>query len=222
MKARDIMTTPVLTVTSQWPVQDAVRLMLDNHVSGLPVVDEGRLVGIITEADLLLKEAEPRPASPMVEWYGSSLWLERRVSAHRKVEGRTVGEVMTRNVITAGPETSVHELASRIARHQVNRLPILRQGEVVGIVTRADILKVFLRSDAELEGEARRIAVEFIMPLEEVRTSVRRGVLTLGGRVSSPARREALLRELEAMDGLVAIDHADLTHAVAQYAVGGE
>ena len=222
MRAREIMSTPVLAVTSQWPVQDAVRLMLDNHVSGLPVVDDGRLVGIITEADILFKEAEPRPAQPLVDWHGSSLWLERRVSAYRKAEGRTVGEVMTQNVITADERVPVRELASRMLRHEINRLPIVRGHEVVGIVTRADILKVFLRGDEKLEAEAQRIAMEFIQPLEEVQTSVKRGVLVLRGHVASPTRRETLLRELRAIDGLTAIDDDELAFSNLEYAIGGD
>src|SRR3990172_6228697 len=100
------MSSPVLTVAPETPVRDAVQLMLGNHVSGLPVV----------------------------EWAGPWLWFERWVGAHRKAEGRTVGEVMTHHVVTADEETPVHELAARMVRHQINRLPIVRGREVVGTV----------------------------------------------------------------------------------------
>ncbi len=211
MKAKDIMTTPVITVTSQTPVRDAVQLMVERSISGLPVVDEsGRLVGIVTEADLLLKEAEPRPAHPVVEWFGHWLWLERRVSGYRKVEGRTVGEVMTHNVVTAEEETPVHEIASRMVRHRVNRLPIVRGGQVVGIVTRADILKVFLRQDAALAAEAQRIVDEFVQDAEDVQISVERGTIAVRGRVASPARRDLLLSQIRGIDGVIAVDDRDL------------
>ncbi len=221
VQARDIMSTPVLTVTPETPLRDAVLLMLGNHISGLPVVDaQGHLVGIISEADLLLKAAEPKPAAPLVEWSGPWLWLERWLGAHRKAAGRTVGEVMTRHVVSAEETTPVCELAARMVRHQVNRLPIVRGREVVGIVTRADILKVFLRSDEELAAEAQQVIGDFLRATEEVRVSVRRGVLTLRGRLASPGRRGALLQRLEKINGLIAVDAADLEHAFPAHVHG--
>ncbi len=223
MRAKEIMSTPVLTVAPETPVRDAVQLMLGNHVSGLPVVDaRGHLVGVITEADLLLKEVEPKPPPPVVEWAGPWLWFERWVGGHRKAAGRTVGEVMTHHVITADEETPVHELAARMMRHQINRLPIVRGREVVGIVTRADILKVFLRCNEELAAEAQRIAGDYIWPREEVRAAVKRGVLVLRGRLASPGRRATLLQQLEHIDGLIAIDATDLEHAFPEHVRIGE
>lgn len=205
------MTAPVVTVAPQTRVRDAVQLMVERGISGLPVVDEsGHLVGILTEADLLLKEAEPRPSHPVVEWFGHSLWLERRLSGYRKVEGRTVGEVMTHNVITAEEETPVHDIASRMVRYRVNRLPIIRGGQVVGIVTRADILKVFLRKDAALAAEAQQIVGEFVQDGEEVRISVERGIVAVRGSVASPMRREMLLGQIRGIDGVIAVDDRDL------------
>lgn len=223
MQAKEIMSTPVLTVAPETPVRDAVQLMLGNHVSGLPVVDaRGHLVGVITEADLLLKEVEPKPPTPVVEWAGPWLWFERWVGGHRKAAGRTVGEVMTHHVVTANEETPVHELAARMMRHQINRLPIVRGREVVGIVTRADILKVFLRCDEELAAEAQRIVGDYIRPREEVRAAVKRGVLVLRGRLASPGRRATLQQQLEHIDGLIAIDATDLEHAFPEHVRSGE
>lgn len=219
MKAKDIMTRPVVTVTPQTPVQDAVRLMLEHHISGLPVIDEsGELVGIVTEADLLLKETQPKPQQPVVDWFGRSLWLERWLSGYRKVKGRIVGEVMTHNVVTAGEDTPAHELASLMTRFQVNRLPIVRGRQVVGIVTRADILKLFLRSDEILRQEAQLAMKDFLLPTEEVEVSADRGVLALRGRVASPGRRFALLRRLWEIDGVISIDERDLEHAFREMA----
>src|SRR3989304_500237 len=177
----------------------------------------GHLVGVITEADLLLKEVEPKPPTPVVEWAGPWLWFERWVGAHPQAGGGTGGEGMTHHVVTADEETPVHELAARMVRHQINRLPIVRGREVVGIVTRADILKVFLRSDEDLAAEAQRISGNFIRPLEEVCIAVKRGVLVLRGRLASPGRRAALLAQVEHIDRLIAIDAADLEHAFPAY-----
>jgi len=214
MKAKDIMTYPVITVTADTPLRDAVRLMLERRVSGLPVVDrEGNLVGIVTEADLLLKETSPRPAAPVVDWIGRWLWLERWVSAHRKAEGRTVGEVMTHNVVTAEEDTTIHTLASMMMRFQVNRLPVVRGRKVVGIVTRADILRLFLRDDQALLDEARRVVKQFALFGEEIQVAVDHGVIILRGRVAAPGRRTLLLQRLEELDGVIAVDDEELQHA---------
>jgi len=223
LTARSIMSAPVITVRPEMAVRDAVRLMLDRHVSGLPVVDgDGRLVGIVTEADLLPKEARTRVSEPLVGWFGRSLWLERLVTGYRKVEGRTVGEVMTHNVVTAEEDTPVHVLASRMMRYDVNRLPILREGRVVGIVARADVLKVFLRSDELLEREGRRLLDDVLVYGEEVALAVERGVFVLRGLVGSAARRQTLLRRLWDIDGVVAIDDRDLREAYRETAATWE
>ena len=219
LPAKAIMTAPVITVTREMAVRDAVQILVERHISGLPVVNAaGELVGIVTEADLLYKEATPKPAEPLLRWFGRSLWLERLVGAYRKVEGRTVGDVMTHNVITATEDTPVHVLASRMVRFGVNRLPIVRDRTVVGIVTRADVLKVFLRSDELLEREARKILAEFLLFGEEVGVSAARGVYALRGVVGSPGRRQALLTRLWSVDGVVAIDYRDLKEAYQESA----
>ena len=219
LTAKSIMSAPVVTIRPATPVRDAVRVMLDRHISGLPVVDdEGRLVGIVTEADLLPKEAQPPVSEPLLGWFGRSLWLERLVTVHQKLEGRTVGEVMTHNVVTAEEETPVHVLASRMMRYAVNRLPIMRAGRVVGIVTRADVLKVFLRSDELLEREGRRLLDDFLVYGEEVGLSVDQGVFVLHGVVGSPGRRQALLRRLWNIDGVVAVDDRELREAYRETA----
>jgi CBS domain-containing protein len=223
LTAKSIMSAPVVTVAPESSVRDAVRLMLDRHISGIPVVDgDGRLVGIVTEADLLPKEAGSPASEPLVGWFGRSLWLERLVTGHKKVEGRTVGEVMTHNVVTAEEDTPVHVVASRMMRYAVNRLPIVRGEQVVGIVTRADVLKVFLRSDELLEHEGRRLLDDVLIYGEEVGLSVDRGVFTLRGVVGSPARRQVLLRRLWVIDGIVAIDDRELREAYRETAATWE
>lgn len=223
MTAQDIMTSRVITVTPATPLRDAVRLMLEHRISGLPVIDDaGRLVGIVTEADLLLKEAKPHPQPPVLEWFGRSLWLERWLSPARKAEGQTVGEVMTHNVVTADEQTPVEELAARMIRYRVNRLPIVRAGAVVGIVTRADILKVFMRSDEALAVQCRRLVGEFLLPAEEVGIDVDRGVVHLRGRVASPGRRSDLLQRLWTVDGVIGLDDRELVHAFPAHMLMGE
>jgi hypothetical protein len=144
------------------------------------------------------------------------------VTGHRKVEGRTVGEVMTHNVVTAEEDTPVHVLASRMMRYGVNRLPVVRDERVVGIVARADVLKVFLRSDELLEREGRRLLDDLLVFGEEVGLSVERGVFVLRGLVGSPARRQTLLRRLWEIDGVVAVDDRELREAYRETAATWE
>ena len=211
MTARDIMTAPVVTVRPSTCVREAVALMLEHRISGLPVVNEvGDLVGIVTEADLLPKEVVPRPRPPVVDWIGPSLWVERWVSAYRKAEGTTVGDVMTHHVITATEDTPVREIAARMMRYRINRVPIVRGRRVVGIVTRADILRVFLRSDADLERDVRAALEEVLRPDEDVRVEAYEGVVVLRGRVASPGRRTVLRERVERIDGVIRIDDSEL------------
>jgi len=223
MLAKDIMTARVIRATTQTPLRDAVRLMLEHRISGLPVTDDfGHLVGVVTEADLLVKEAKPHPQPPLVEWFGRFLWLERWLSPARKAEGRSVGEVMTHNVVTADEQTPVEELASRMLRYRVNRLPVVRDGAVVGIVTRADVLKVFLRSDETIAAQCRRLVGDFLTAGEDVGIDVDRGVVLVRGRVASPGRRSELLQQMWMVDGVIAVDDCDLLHGYPKYLLMGE
>ena len=158
--AREIMTSPVFTVSPDTPFRNVVAIMLDHGISGVPVVDaDGRLLGIVTEADLLHKEEAPQPQPALIPWHGSSLRLERIRDRHRKATGLTAGELMTENVVTATEETSAHQLAHLMLARNINRIPILRDGRVVGIVARTDILKLFTRGDQALIEAVREVLV---------------------------------------------------------------
>ena len=122
------------------------------------------------------------------------------------------------NIVTASEDTPVHVLASRMVRFGVNRLPIVRDRTVVGIVTRADVLKVFLRSDELLEREGRSLLDDFLLYGEEVGLSVDRGVFVLRGVVGSPGRRQALLRRVWNIDGVVAVDDSELRESYRETA----
>jgi len=119
-KAEDIMTREVVTTTPQATALEAARLMADSHISGLPVCDQGRLVGILSESDL--PGVEPGEAR--------------------------VGELMTTEVITITPETPVPEIASLLAQHDIKRVPVLESDRLVGIVSRGDIVRWIAESGA--------------------------------------------------------------------------
>ena len=144
MQARDIMTADVITVSPQTPVGEIARLLAERQISGAPVVDdEGRLKGIVTEADLILRAA--RPHFPRyIPFLEGVIFLENPKHYAEQVEkilATTAEEIMTREVVTVAPEAGVQELATLMADRNINRVVVTEAERVAGIVTRADIIR---------------------------------------------------------------------------------
>lgn len=220
--AREIMTSPVITVTPETSFREIVMLMLRHRVSGLPVVDDtGRLLGIVTEADLIHKEEQPSPQPPIIGWHGRSLWLERLVDRHQKANGTTARDLMTENVVTATEEASAHDLAHLMLARGVNRVPIVRDGRVMGIVTRADILKVFVRTDATLAADIRNALIHdlWIDPAGLTITCTN-GVVTISGQVDRHSDREFVKKWIKSIDGVVGLNADGLTYRMDDLALG--
>ncbi len=140
MQAKDIMTTSVISVPLEGQIEDAVRLMLDHHISALPVVDaQDGLKGLVSEGDLMRRVRESE--SPRRPW-----WLEvlggSSGSARDfvKLKSRRVEDVMTRDIVSVEEDTTVAEIARLLEKHRIKRVPVLRSGQVVGIVSRANLL----------------------------------------------------------------------------------
>ncbi|MCS7234490.1 MAG: CBS domain-containing protein [Armatimonadota bacterium] len=209
LRARDVMTSPVVTVRPDTPVVEAARIMARRRISGLPVVDEeGRLVGIVTEADLLLKEAGPG-GLPLLAVHTDNPPPEVQPLL-RRYEGRVVADVMTREVVTAQEDTPLHQVAALMARKNVNRVPVVRGRQVVGIVSRNDVLKAFLVDDEELAGRVREALRELEVPEGAVQVEVRDGVVRLRGQLSSPAEARLVSLCVRGLDGVVGVDTTEL------------
>lgn len=136
-----IMTSPVITVSPTTPIAEAVRTMLDNHISGLPVVDgAGKLVGIVSEGDFLRRSelSTEKKRSWLLELLTSPGKL---ADEYAHSHGRIVEEVMTFDVITVTPTTFLHKAVELMEKHEVKRLPVVSEGKLVGIVCRSDLLK---------------------------------------------------------------------------------
>ncbi|HET7265884.1 MAG TPA: CBS domain-containing protein [bacterium] len=208
--AREIMSSPVVTVGADTPVRRIVETMLRSRISGLPVVDEDeRVLGVVTEADLLEKEDRPIPEPPILTWHGRSLRLERMLGRYRKATGTVARDVMTENIITAAEDTNVQELAHLMLRHDINRILILREGRLAGIVTRADVLKVFLRSDESILQTVREtLARELYIDPAALTLSCANGVVTATGTVDRHSDWALLVKWIRSVDGVVAV-HAD-------------
>jgi CBS-domain-containing membrane protein len=149
LRVGDVMTTDVVTAGRDQSLKEIARLMYDHRVSGLPIVDEDRrLVGIVSEADLLRSEAtgqRTEPRSLFLEW----LLHPRRLEEWER-RGRVVraGDVMVTDVATVGPDTTLGEATRILLRHGVKRLPVVdEESRVVGIVSRQDLLSPFLTEE---------------------------------------------------------------------------
>src|SRR5262245_681960 len=139
MTVEDIMTRRVITVRPEATVQDAARLMFENRVSGLPVVDAGgRVVGIISDGDLIPRQRRPK----VTPWWRLFFQNgERLAQEYRKIIGTTVGDVMTRPALVISPVFGIETAAAILDNRQIRRLPVVRDGQLVGIVSRGDPLK---------------------------------------------------------------------------------
>jgi CBS domain-containing protein len=141
MKASDVMTQTVITINEQAPIAEALRLMLGKAISGLPVVNcNNQLVGIITEGDLL-RRAELAMERPIAWW--KTLFFGRWYSAEEYVRthARTVGSVMTRETLCIAEDTPLSMIVRMMEQGQIKRLPVTKDGNVVGIVSRRDVLR---------------------------------------------------------------------------------
>ena len=144
MIVEDIMTSRVITVRPETTVQDAARLMFTNRVSGLPVVDaDGHVVGIISDGDLMRRQRRPK----VTPWW--RLFFqdgERLAREYRKIIGTTVGDVMTRPALVISPVFGIETAAAILDNRQIRRLPVVRDGQLVGIVSRGDLVKALATS----------------------------------------------------------------------------
>jgi len=184
MKVAEVMTTSVVTVGPEASWKLVVERMLDARVSGLPVVDEdGHLLGMVTEADLVSRPAfGDRPHRSLVALVdlltGEAHW------AH-KADAHTAAELMTTGVITASPREHLRVVAQRMLDRRVKRLPVVEGGRLVGIISRRDLLRSFHRTDTEIAAEIteRLGTVRYAPEDHDVTASVHDGVVVLDGSV---------------------------------------
>jgi CBS domain-containing protein len=139
MRVNDVMTSDVITVGPDVSVHKAARLLSDHGISGLPVLDrEGRVIGIVTEGDLILRQAAPRPRR---WWHRFLADPETLACEYQKAAGTTVGEVMTRAVVSVSPTLDLGAAARILSDRALRRLPVVRNGRLVGILSRGDLVK---------------------------------------------------------------------------------
>jgi CBS domain-containing protein len=205
MIVADVMTTDVVKVRPSMPLKEVAEILISRGISGVPVVDaEGRVLGVVSETDILAKEQGAIDRAGLLH----RLLSPDTRSEQAKVEATTAGEAMTSPAVTTRPSATIAEAAATMLEHCVNRLPVVDGPSLRGIVTRADLVRAFIRPDAEIAHQVQDEVLRrklWIKP-EDVQISVERGSVRLQGHVESEkvARRvESLVRGLP---GVVEVD----------------
>lgn len=216
MKARDVMVSPVITVKPYSSVRDVAELFLNRRISAVPVVDDqGKIVGIISEGDLMHR-SEAGTERRRSWWLFGLTQDETLAAEYVKAHARTVADVMTTKVITATPETPLHEIAALLERNAIKRVPIVTDGQLVGIVSRANLIQAVASARKELDVPLSDTAIrdKLIAHLKEqawARTSlmnvtVNGGVVDLWGITRSNVERTAIRVAAESTPGVRAVN----------------
>jgi CBS domain-containing protein len=204
MRVSDIMTDKVFSATRDTPLRLAATRMLEYGISGMPVMDGERLVGVISQTDILFKERTAPLRDGLVDWlvhYGED-------PPEAKLSARTVGDAMTAPAVTIGSRKNVSEAAALMLDLGIDRLPVVDGEELVGIVTRADLVRAFTRTDKEIEQEIRDeviLQTLWVSP-NRVRVHVDDGSVTLEGEVDNESNAEQIVHFVQRVPGVVSIE----------------
>ena len=215
MTVREVMTESVISVRPSTSLKEVALLLIDHKISGLPVVDVGGAVlGVVSEADFLVKEqgADAIRHRRLARFLGES--DESRVQL-AKLEAVTAGEAMTAPAITIGSRQRISEAAALMTARKVNRLPVVDDGRLVGIVSRADLVRAYVRSDGELTRTIREEVLLHILWLDPAQFTVivTDGVASINGRVERRSTAEMIERTLAMVPGIIDV-HADVSWSI--------
>ena len=219
MLARDVMVSPVITVGVDATVRDVAKTLLENRISAVPVIDsKGKLVGIVTESDLMHR-AEAGTERRHSWWLEALQGDFALATDYVKSHSAKVSDLMTRDVVTASPETPLHEIAALLEKRQIKRVPIMSNNdELVGIVSRANLLQAVATAQPKLDLQLPDAAIrqKIVDHLKKQRwthaynlnVTVANGVVDLWGVINSEAERKALHVAAENVSGVAKVnDH---------------
>jgi CBS domain-containing protein len=221
MNVADIMTQPVITVQPETRIAEAARLMLQHRVSGLPVVDPGgAMIGIVTEGDLL-RRAELGTERHRPHWLELLLGPGRLARDYIDTHARAVGEVMTENVASVAPDDTLPDVVRLMEKRHVKRLPVIKEGRLVGIVSRANLVRALMRAqtcsaatrtkdrtDRQIRDQIlAEICKQSWGPCFSVDAKVSGGVVELYGCITDDRERTALQVLAENIPGVAAVHH---------------
>ncbi len=217
MLAKDVMTTEVVTVHTDSRVEDIVKVLLERNISAVPVVDaKRRVIGIVSEGDLIRRREDESKRS-------RSWWLylltspEERAREYIKIHGHVAGDIMTRNVISVTEDTPVGEIARLLEKRRIKRVPVLRNGELVGIVSRSNLLQGLAArkdqtsggappDDQKIRAQVMSLVAEEDWIVHGLNAIVTDGVVELWGQVDSEDERKALRIAVEEIPGVKKIE----------------
>jgi CBS domain-containing protein len=219
MKAKDVMTRNVISIAPDMTVLQAARLMLQHHISGLPVIDKaGKLIGVLSEGDFLRRQ-ETRTERRRSRWLEFLMGPGRSAAEFTHSHGSKVSEVMTDDVHTVSEDSSLEEIVELMERYRIKRVPVLRGSEVVGIVTRSNLMQAMVSLERKAPPTAaddttireQLLAVmqkEQWAPAAMTNVVVRDGVVELWGVILDERQRDALKVAAENIPGVKAVkDH---------------
>jgi CBS domain-containing protein len=207
MTIRDVMTTPALTVRPDAPLKEVARLLIDSGISGVPVVDaHGAVLGVVSEGDFLFKEQGPQMLRHrrLARLLGESEATKRQIG---KLAARTAAEAMTAPPVTMEPSRSIQDAAAMMTERRVNRLPVVENGQLIGIVTRADLVRAYLRTDDELVRTIRQDVLHRILWLDPATfdVSVRNGEAVVRGNVERRSTARIVEEAIAMVPGIVSL-----------------
>jgi CBS domain-containing protein len=232
MKAKDVMTLNVVSTQPQASVMQAIRIMLQKRISGLPVVDDaGRLVGMLTEGDLL-RRAETGTQKHRPRWLEFLLGPGRLATEYVHTHGRKVEELMTHDPVTVAEDTSLDEVVKTMEKRGIKRVPVMRGEQLVGLISRANLLHALASvsrhmgassvGDADIRSKLlAELEKESWAPIGALDVIVRDGIVELWGTITDERQREALVVAAENIQGVKSVrDHLvwiDTSSAMAFY-----
>ena len=215
LQVRDVMARSVVTADRGMPLKDVAGLLVDNRISGVPVVDaDGTVLGVVSEADLLVKEQGPDAIRHrrLARFIGDSAASRAQ---RTKLAAVTAGEAMTAPAVTIGSARPISEAAALMTARKVNRLPVVDERRLVGIVTRADLVRAYVRSDDELADTIRDEVLLHILWLDPAlfNVSVTDGVASIEGRVQRKSTAEMIVPSVSMVPGIIDV-RSDVTWEV--------
>ena len=217
MQVRDVMTRKVISIAAGQTVLEAVRTMLQNRISGLPVVDaQGSLVGMVTEGDFL-RRGEIGTERRRPKWFEFLLGPGRLANEYVHASGRKVEDVMTGDAVTVTEDDSLETVVELMERRRIKRLPVLRNGKMVGIVSRANLMHALVSLARDAQGPAggdsairERIVAAYVRQpwAPQVNVAVKNGVAELWGTITDERERQACVVAAENAAGVKKVhDH---------------
>jgi CBS domain-containing protein len=214
MQARDVMTSPVISVAPETRTRDAIEMMLANHLSGLPVISDGKLVGLLSEGDFV-RRSELGTEKHRSRFIAFIIGPGRAAHDYTKSHARFVRGVMTEKVIAVTEDTSIGEIVALMEKNAIKRVPVMRGEELVGMVTRSDLLRALCaasrkRDEAMDDGAIKQrilaeLAREEWAPSSCIGVEVKDGIVDLTGTIFDARQRLALRVAVENTPGVKAV-----------------